>query len=738
MDFVDYFTQIMLNDIKKYLEDHNISNELKNKLISALFNQGLTHSSRRSPTSLLSDFYIRELQGRYNANASLLKYAMSRLHDLIKDKDSGLTYVPIISPLSQDSINNIITPLRKIDPEIKTEYHNITLSDGRTIYLVGIKGSDYAENNLAMALAYSLGHIGAIPTKDQLLAIISESLHKEATSSGSFDMDTFLYSFFEDRLLHNLPDDQMYDNIREYDEYKKGQTNSDLLAKIMKILQKDISIEESEGVNKARKFYFDLIKSFLNGLELEQHNNKAQSHEDAAKQELITLSLCRLLSKISYSNESTNFTDFMIGVEFAIDEINFILAMQQKYDTKSLAQVTHNAWNKLIGLDNVMAANNQHYGLTGSGMGAFRLLLDAAQKHFSSKNETLIKISSNSYFELPHAFQLDFDPQHDNVISIDGKGKKLANNKSKKPVDILITSFTNNIGAYSTAKMYHNVSAQIEEQFRLRKEQKNQSQLIVIIDYTMNNLSDPDMRDILNTYKKQIDNGELAILAFHSLNKNAAQGLDRSFSGATACFYNSSKFTNMQNLESIVEGFRVDKDVTPQSLGHLCATSFEYLDRFFNMLRDNTKDMYDLIRFPNDNDVKPIITIDNPYGADNKQILSNFIMIRVDSYKYILDKLEEFLKELGIYERDGYGYAETTWGVISSPKDARAGGLRISIGLDLDKEKIALIMTLITKINAAFADKNSNIRHSSAELNKVFQECLQSWHERTHKHNHLR
>ena len=494
----------------------------------------------------------------------------------------------------------------------------------------------------------SLGTLGLIENKDaQLWAYANETL------SGIS---------FKDKLKRLIYEINLELKPHQIDDL------ADKIAYIPSIMQDEIiknniiQMLNPHSFFPKQSFYISLLKKLISGLKISDLQNPLE-----AEQVHLAMSRLEFVIKNAIKNIQ-NFELFITYIEFAIDEINFLLMLSQAYNQ-------HDIRNSLDDYLDEQFSHHRPDGilLGGSGMQVITTLITEAI--LESKYDTNIFIQKGSYFEILLAM--------DSLLGFDFPVKRCAD-YHHQVLDLIVTSFHRNCSLSNAGFRGSNVQKVIDEQLELRKGLDRK--LIVMIDTTMDSFDHFGLSALLEKYKKYIESGQLAIITAHSLNKYFHMGLDKIAAGLATIHYNPMYFPHFEALlkKSWLGGF-LPSDPTLQLITHFTKYAKADISEYFRLIMRSAKHIHDKCLPKSLYDAKDnLVTIDYPYTSDDAHDIWGFVAVRLhptmneELREEIVNNISRLLTTFGVKFREGFGFSTTSQMYLSEDPSV----IRISLGME--------------------------------------------------------
>lgn len=562
----------------------------------------------------------------------------------------------------------------------------------------------------------TLGHFGVIENKDALLWAYAN----EEISGIPFKVK------FKNLLYEMNPDitpkkfDNILDKIVRIPSIK---TDADVKRDLIKLLTHHSHYPK-------QSFYLDLLKNLLSDLEI-------STFSEISHAEQYHLALTRLEFIVKNAINNIQFFEIFVNyIEFAMDEICFLLTLSQPYHRSDIQSTMRSFLQKQL---------NNHAPtdilLGSSGMQVIYNLFVEALREVMLRKKYSIYIQRGSYFEIlliaDDLLHFDIYTTIDKTIYVESnQSVKFVKEYKDQILDVIVASFHRNFSFSEPGFRSSHLQTMIDAQLVMRSPDRT---LTVLIDTTMDPFDNNNLIQILEKYKEQIASGQLAILTAHSLNKYFQMGLDKVPAGVGALYYNPKFYPRLSQIAKNhwSGGFHED-DPTMQLLTHLVKYTSTKIAEFYHLIMDSSKYIHDRI-VPNSlYDYKDnLVTIDYPYTKDGAHDIWGFVLVRFDSElnvktrKALEHNISYLLAAYGIKYRDGFGFSTTNQMRIC--KDPM--GIRISLGMEPRQHLEAIFkpfFNYILQINEIL--KTNNIcdcfRYKTyiAEIDKLTQQYIQIAH----------
>lgn len=520
------------------------------------------------------------------------------------------------------------------------------------------------------------GKLGLIPNKDSQLWII-------ASLTANFPQ------LFNKLLIELKPTSY---SINQFPIFQRP-LSSPLNAK-NRIL-KDLKNQQIDSFKDNQFFYITLMENLIGKLPLSDFQNSYKNY-----QLILALSRLEIILKSALTVSKSDYSAFLNFLEFALDEISFIITMENPYTKSDLKQIltqfidSHYQFDSNRELKNTNEIDT-HVMLGSSGMHVLTtqlaILFDEI-KNQSNYQGMRIYLKESVYFEISELFKMREIGLHithkTHEISIPIDCKDTNDNINNQIFDIMITGFQENITEGAKAEFRSNdILKLIDHQFFLRSQNKISKKLIIIIDTTLTTFDDSYVKSLLMNYRDDILAGNLTILIFHSLNKYFHMGLDKTSAGIGIGFFNSHHHPKLAHFfkNEWMNGFE-ENDPTCQTVSHLIKNASSHILDYNHIIKANTRYIHEIILPQQLLRSKPVF-VHSPYTSNLHRDIWGFILVEIPIAKWaVQSNLIQYLKTKNITERDGYGFSSSTY-TCWLIKYHSSYLLRISIGTE-SKEKL--------------------------------------------------
>ncbi len=673
---------------------------------------------------LWNDPYHRE---NVYGNNSLLDYFFKEINNQLIKKGIYLNdkYIPV---------NNIQTLKEAMGSSFSTvfEQKGITLHvAGKKVALVEVK-EPYATNSKAKKI---ISNMGQFPNRDLQLWVVATN-------------------------YKNLYEERIFSEIKNTEKYYTP--SKDLAVNIQRRIIQLLSEEKDHSKQIAR---ITLFKNLIEKISLNKDTRETK--------EQIRLAFSRLEYILQHAISSPKEKcDFFL--EFAFDELIFINTLLKRNSNpeiiENLTQFIKTQhminWKEAKDIETFVCLGN-------CCMDSLTQNINSAIKQIKThKNTVKLYYSREVYFEINRNLQRFTNddptdirdqwevPQKVCLTLNEGGSGEFAEYKADEICDIVVCDFFSSVSRLRNRHKETPIEDIIEYQFTLRKKNRSDNKLIVIIDTTNNSFDDGYVMLLLEKFKQQLNAGDLAIITSQSLNKYFHMGFDKLPGGITAAFYNPNIFAGLAEFhqKNVLMNHQAT-DPTPQMIATLLKVE-NYTDNildYHHSIKKNSRYIHHKIKpinFPDSaeieicefeplsemdpGDVSDIedIEVSDDEDTDSKDVdaesqkkeikptpnhklsdkafliynpyaglFQNWGFLVIASNNYILNnRLTELLNVLGIECRGGYGYLNSTYTDI--PKNIT----RISIGAEATrnfKNKFKVVINFVNSVNEIYcAHKN--------------------------------
>lgn len=648
-----------------------LSKDLEAHAKRMFFRQGLCNSNQF--TSIFTDQYQR-CAYITDPSRSLLYLAVKALSDkFLKQKE-------YLIPISDREL--ALNLLKNNNSLIKNNFictlENVSLGDQDVLCIhakLQVADSSSAEHTLINLLKF-IATWGALATQDQLLDILLQLNHHEV----------LLVQNEQDSTLVN---DNMQVSIVD-------------ILKLLNQAPRIANLKSNEANSYA--FYCVFIEKFIQGF-----YDFMQAHEDeiSIKQQFLNQqALKRLYLKLLIVQDGeSDYQTCMTSLELSFDEIANMLSITHKYSKEDLFATIKSFMHDNLALP----AENMPttVSMAGSCMQVLHRKILSSLKYLSAQNNNDVKafVMSDIYYEVCRALGLEQNFTQNMLVTFNGTQPSGMQNYDESIVDLMLLNFHANVNRCKAGFVGHDVEAIIAKQFKLRAQNNVCKQLVVIFDLTMTDLTDKNVRRVLNSFQEQIANGSLAIILTTSLNKYCQIGFDRFPSGISAEFFAGKYFPNFAKNE--LAGFEANNAI-PQTVTHYLRHVGNSITSYYRMVHAFSRELHDKIIPQSLYDSKLPMHIDNPYTQDGYNKPWGFMVVRfadkiTEEYK---PKVEKFLDSIGITFRDGFGFNKSTYNSIGNNREI----LRISIGPTASLEQYEKLVKFLEDENELLYRKIQNKR----------------------------
>jgi len=676
-------SQLFLNEKKD--EKTNVSSNVPFKALvkTMILGYGSTHSAHGS--GLFADPYFRlgqdgtsisDTQSIPTARKSVYKTA----YQFLKTDNPDEIVIPIVD---EDIVKKILIPF-----VVRFDEGYVA---GLTFKTLIVKKED------ADKVIDRLGIAGQLINKTTALWIAANSCDFEKT--------------FKELMLQmsNMQQD-------EFHQYLEGMINIPV-EHDAKTIQRSILYDLNnvkEIYHSSELFYLKLFRKIIGAVVIDE------AIEGPIQKE-IQLSFSRL--KIILESALMNLDDyesFILCIEYAFDEIIYIVSLCQKYLKEDIRQILTN-WIKVeLELDKISKTLTPMVALGQSGMYLLTHLIYAAIDEILNAEDFIsgnLYVQTGAHFEIKSIVDYRLRPKNDILqyelcYSFDNKQCSIDGYNKNQFLDVIVSAFNENISNKSRDYNSNDIAKMIKMQLKIRKKFGflGKKRLILIIDTTLNNFDDSKIAYILMKYEEQVQSGQLAILTLQSLNKYFHMGFDKLPAGLGIGFYNQQNFGCIDAFYK-KNSFNYDfyYDPIPKMIAHLVKYASSDIIEYQNRILGNSRFIHNHLIPHELKDPVLCISIHQPYTRDIFKDISKFIIMQInipknekndvfDMLKYVVKNLMSFI---GIRHRDGYGFNLTTYASVEPM-------LRLSIG---------------TEPKADLKKMFSALMASCSELNTILELC---------------
>ncbi len=677
-------------DFAGFFSNRSIDLNLRYKLAVIWLREGLTHSNKS--TGLFTDQYLRD-GFVTDADQSLLLLAIKICMRKI-DADNKQIIIPVIN--IQHAYISCHSMLG-LHPEICQFADGNLMFDSFKVDYIKIFSSEVLVNDCVMLkIVKHLGTCGALASMDQLLNIVAitfvNGVTQHPVNSGLYFSKNLVASGLSlGRSMSAATFIKNQHNHESWTSYIQVQFGKLLSKMLIPVKHRDPAILQTS----VYKFYQELNVKLLLACQFKDIRYM-QTLSDPI-QALLAAALARIEYKCDFSVlHSKTYAEFILAQEFILDEITGMLAISCPYTEQDFISTASLALAQSFDLNaNDMLAK---VALTGSCMHAMNLHIQAALNYFMfRKSEVNIYIAANAYHEIPESLGLVADHTNDRIVTISNFDKFAQQYSKPQIVEMLIIATNNNVNYMQSGFGSNDVHLIIDEQLQLRVRAGDCSQLIVILDVTMNCLDDVQLQLLFNVYLDQIHNGRIAFLVATSLNKYLQIGCDRAAAGLCAAFYAQKQFIGLDPANGLL-GYQAT-DTTPQYVTHLFRHATQHIGQFYDITHGLSRHIHENL-FPDSlYNINAAVYIDRPYTSDIYKNIWSFIVIRFAnteiSTKYEAE-LTGFLEKIDIGFRDGFAFNQSTYIVLER---AVPTIVRISIGPNATTQQFKLLADKLCAIN---------------------------------------
>ena len=465
-----------------------------------------------------------------------------------------------------------------------------------------------------------------------------------------------------------------------------------------------------------RVFYAKFLAKFIRPLAL------PRAKEDDPKEKIpFFLSLERIELLLQRITIEHSYSFFLRTIEACMDEVLILLTLM--YDEK---QSSHEAQTTVILLkkfiQQIVDVKPTIATLRSSGMQAISTSVLLILNHLEKKSDAKFSvfIDPATYYEIEDIFNLLFDQplrQKGGISFISDKRRQALKFEYRDHViyDFYIAPFESGVLYFDTRIQFVDVNHFVENQFKLRQDSiiHKDRPLFVLIDNTMSDVNEVYLPFFLMQFEKEISEGRLCVFVAHSGNKYLHLGLDKGIASLLFGFFQPETFKLFQTyfdneiLENRLGDFAFNAPTTLLTKAFIQYGREDIL-AFSQMIRMRTHALFDSIIPQELVDTPAYLNINNPICHATYQGLpteckslhncSGTLTIRCNQKKFKLfhevkSKIESIITtlmaHLGIHERDGFGFNETTHTTFSEETNPLSNYyIRISIGTEsLDQLK---------------------------------------------------
>jgi len=535
-----------------------------------------------------------------------------------------------------------------------------------------------------------LGGLGALPSRDTMLYLYTRQFLSLSNSIASFSK----------RMSFRLQYDVDFDGAFQDDSDMKVLESKKGLYYLITELEQYLENSSLEMY----KYYYEVTLNLVKGIK--EIYGQEGPH--------VILAVDRI-SDLILRSKSSDYSEFIECISLIWDELRWL--SKPMVEVSQFLTVSYPIKQKLYEetissikkySEHISDYPPAHATLGSSGMNVLVQSIHNALKELTSEGKiAALRYGKNNYFEIGHFlghYLLGCRISTGTEATIYTDGDEAIIKPSDWP-DGLVTLYIDipfaNVQLEIAGYKYTHVNDFIEEQLKLREQLDNPPPLICILDTTVGYSNDVFIKWTLTQFHDALEKGKLYIFFAHSLNKSWTMGLDKGCAGFCHQYGNLDYFPHLKD--------KILQDATQLNLGGLSLTgstvSFiklimsscpDLIDSYSEYIHSNSRFVHQSILKSLIGSKQNYIVIDDPESypslKDSSKPLmelvdvSTFVTIRLNE-KYHLDKNIGFffnslaiklLDDIGIRGRDGYGFAETIYTVITN-----IGGIpiiRISIG----------------------------------------------------------
>jgi hypothetical protein len=413
-------------------------------------------------------------------------------------------------------------------------------------------------------------------------------------------------------------------------------------------------------------FYLQFFMRLISNIDLDNISTKYLKE--------MQLSFARLqLILIAVLKDIQHYERFMFVLEYAFDEITYLVTLSNQYSKKMVKDIFINFIqnNYQIDLSNGVKPN---IFLGHSGMQVLTDLIYTTMDEIGERDDihsSKLYLQKDVHFELKDVIDYRVKSEKTNfreneILYIYGKDKTIVEPYQKNKIcDILVCAFNENI-SFKTQYGSLDIADLIENQLQVRIKNKcEQKKLIIIMDTTLNCFDDSKIDFLMMLYEEKIKNGQLAILTVHSLNKYFHMGFDKLPAGLSVGFYNKEHFPLIEKFYKTKYLRHFKYDPVPKMLAHMIQYTMDNIISYHNLVLGNSRFAHSIIPKELMN-INKVISIYNPYTADIFKDVSGFLILKFNFTKEMgeIEELSEMilsdiLSIFNIKRREGYGFNRT-------------------------------------------------------------------------------
>lgn len=390
---------------------------------------------------------------------------------------------------------------------------------------------------------------------------------------------------------------------------------------------------------------------------------------------IIQTSLYRLMQHLANAeNNLTNFTKFTQAIELAHYEIATLLTLASPFKAADFESIYK---QQLTVIPDRLKGSNIRAGLAKSAMNVFAGINAALGKKSPEK-----AYGEGSYFE-----QIAF-------IGDNRTTKNMVENNDIRAIDLFVGEFNHNINIHGDHTTYTPTNI-IEEVETLLKAKPDTQHLTVAVDCTIDFNDSPKVKELLNRFSKEIQDGKLNFVFFRSGQKFDMLGMDNYYGAPFFMVNNGAKQWEGFSQLLTAPAYQTDP-ISLQWFSLVNKYAPESLDAYRKMIFDNTKAI--LAQVPEalkpKSDENQRVRISTVEGGMEASFID--IKIRGNNPTKIKDILEKELykrfAERGskIHSRGSFGFYHPNINVIADPTDNKPRNLRINPGLNPEDNEIII------------------------------------------------
>ncbi len=396
----------------------------------------------------------------------------------------------------------------------------------------------------------------------------------------------------------------------------------------------------------------------------------ASINQNPEMRQLVQTSFYRLLQHLATAkNRQEDFNKFTQAIELAHCEIATLLVLTTPFKQSDFQQIYK---------DQLTLIPQELQGLvtTGIAKSAMNIFagINAAVKADRPHMERVY--TPGSYFEERH------------FIGSNRTTNEVLNDPAIQQIDLYIGEFNHNIHIHSQHNHYE--ASNLEEEIQaLLDKKENTKHLTIAVDGTIDYVNSKKHELLLKRFSKEIQEGKLNFIFFHSGQKFDMLGMDNYYGAPFYMINNGAK--QWKAFDHLVSDEIYQTDPLSQQwfcLANQCA--FTHMETYRQQIFNNTRQVLDQVPDylkPGNNPHVKVCTVDRSMEASFIDIkLLGDKVLKKEVYALFFKKLEEH--NIKAHTRGSFGFYHLNLNDIPSEDNQALLNIRINPGLNSQEVKI--------------------------------------------------